>query len=30
MGALEQAGGAPEGVRLEAFAERGACLLHLH
>lgn len=30
MGALEQAGGAADEVRLEAFAERGACLLHLH
>lgn len=29
MGALESAGGDPDGVRLEAFAERGACVLHL-
>jgi predicted ArsR family transcriptional regulator len=30
IGALEGAGGSADGVRLEAFAERGACLLHLH
>ncbi|WP_347350646.1 helix-turn-helix domain-containing protein [Intrasporangium sp.] len=29
-GALEAAGGDPDGVRLEAFAEIGACRLHLH
>lgn len=30
IGALERAGGQADGVRLDAFAERGACLLHLH
>ena len=30
MGAMEGAGGSADGVRLEAFAERGACVLHLH
>ncbi len=30
MGALERAGGDGDSVRLDAFAERGACLLHLH
>lgn len=30
IGALEASGGTSEDVRLEAFAERGACLLHLH
>lgn len=30
IGALEGSGGSGDGVRLEAFAERGACLLHLH
>ena len=29
-GALEARGERPDGVRLDAFAERGACLLHLH
>lgn len=30
IGALEGSGGSGDGVRLEAFAERGACLLRLH
>jgi predicted ArsR family transcriptional regulator len=29
-GALEAAGGDPDRVDLEAFAERGACILRLH
>lgn len=29
IGAMETAGAPADGVRLEAFAERGACLLHL-
>jgi predicted ArsR family transcriptional regulator len=29
IGAMETAGAPSDGVRLEAFAERGACLLHL-
>lgn len=30
QGVIEAAGGDPEGVDLEAFAEPGACLLYLH